>query len=431
MGQLAGANALAQLLPLLAAPLLTRLYAPEHFTVLAVFGSALSLALAVATMRFDWSVPNARSQGLAAALVMLGLLALVAAAALLTVLLWWGPQADPSQDAGAEFLALPGWAAALLPLALLGGGLQQLLHAWQVRAAALAPAAWSKLVQGATGVAIPLLAAAWLPQPLRALGLVAGLVAGLWLALLPFVPRLKGLWRGLLHASTRHLGVAWARFGREALWSCAVSVLNAASFALLPLLLLRHHSAVEVGWWALVYRVALGPVGLVTSAVSQGFWAEAALLVRSDLAALDRLYRRNTRRLLLLGLALAAVALAGPLYMGPLFGATQWREAGWVLAASAPLVAGIVAGSPLSHLVIHGRQHWQAAWDAARIALVVLAVEGCAFLGAGLVVTVGVVCSALAAMYGVLVALNLRALRAARRPGPEPSPPSRGLEARP
>ena len=66
------ANVLAQALPLLAAPLLTRLYAPADFGALALFASALSLALAFATLRLEWSLPNARSASAAAALLVLG-----------------------------------------------------------------------------------------------------------------------------------------------------------------------------------------------------------------------------------------------------------------------------------------------------------------------------------------------------------------------
>ena len=70
-----GANVLAQALPVFAAPLLTRLYTPTDFGAIAVFASALSMTLAVATARFDWSVPNARSNTSAAALMLLGVLA--------------------------------------------------------------------------------------------------------------------------------------------------------------------------------------------------------------------------------------------------------------------------------------------------------------------------------------------------------------------
>ena len=71
-------HVLAQALPLLAAPLLTRLYSPADFGALALFAAGLSMSLALATGRFEWSVPNARSARPAAALIALGALALAA-----------------------------------------------------------------------------------------------------------------------------------------------------------------------------------------------------------------------------------------------------------------------------------------------------------------------------------------------------------------
>ena len=211
----------------------------------------------------------------------------------------------------------------------------------------------------------------------------------------------------------RRLAAAWRRFAGEAAWSTLASAANTASFAIVPLLLARHYSAAEVGWYALMQRVALGPVGVVGSAVSQSFWAEAATLVRQDVPALRQLYLRSLVRLGAVALPLALLALAGPWYVGPLFGAAQWQGAGLVLAVSAPMLVGAAVASPLSHLVIHRRQHWQALWDAARVLLLALVVEGMGRAGLGLVATLLAVSLVMAAMYAVLVVLNLRALRLA------------------
>ena len=186
------------------------------------------------------------------------------------------------------------------------------------------------------------------------------------------------------------------------------------SLAIAPLLLARHYGIAEVGYYALMQRLALGPIGMIGSAVSQSFWAEAAQLVRRDPVALDRLYRHSTRRLAVVALPLAVLALLGPLYIGPLFGSGQWNGAGWVLAASVPMLVGQVMVSPLSHLVVHRRQHWQTVWDVARVALLVATIEGAGYAGASMSVAVLALSIVMGAMYGVLMLLNLRALHLAR-----------------
>ncbi len=399
------ANAVAQALPLLAAPWLTRLYTPADFGALALFASALGIGLAFVTLRLDWSVPNPRGRQAAAGLLVLGVLALLVLTLLASGLAWalqpWWPEAA---------LALgPLWL--LLPLALLGGGLQQLLQAWQVRGADLAALGRSKVVSSVANVGVSLAASPWLAPAFGAWGLVAGVLAGAWAALLPLWKRSGHLALASRRLGGRRLRAVARRYRAEVSWSTVVSLANAASLAAPPLLLARHFSAAEVGWYALMHRVALAPLGLVTAAVSQSFWAEAARLVRDDRAALARLYKRGTLRMAWVAVPLALACLAGPWWVGAVFGAERWSGAGWVLAASVPMIMAQALVSPLSHLVVHGRQHWQAAWDLARLVALVVAVEWAATAGIGFVPTILLLSTLMAAMYAVLFALNVRALR--------------------
>lgn len=404
--RVARANLLAQALPVLAAPLLTRLYAPADFGALALFASLLGVALAVATFRFDWSVPNARSSAQAAALVAAAFGVLLVLVMLSPVWWWLGRTALPS----ARDFDLPGGAAWLLPLALLGAGAQQTLQGWHVRSAELGAMGRAKVMQSVANVVVALLAA-----PFGPIGLIGGTLAGAWVGLGTLWRHAVGLRLALARLTRLRVAVAMRRFGREAAWSTLASALNTASFALVPLLLARHYSLAEVGYYALMQRVALGPIGLVGAAVSQSFWAEAARLVRDDPRGLAALYRRSSSRLAILALPVAALGLAGPWFIGPLFGMGVWAAAGAVLAASVPMLVGQAVVSPLSHLIIHRRQHWQALWDLARVFLLALTIEASGQLRASFVVAVLGVSLVMAAMYGVLMALNQRALRDAVR----------------
>jgi len=403
--QVTRANVLAQALPVLAAPLLTRLYAPADFGALAVFVSVLSVGLAVSTARFDWSVPSPRSSVLAAALLALGAGVLVVVT--LASALGWALR-DAWLPASWAALGTAGW---LLPLALLGGGLQQLLQSWHVRGADLSALGRAKVTQSVANVGVSLAAAPALAAGAGVWGLLAGVLAGAWVGLATLWRHALGLRVALARLTPRRVRVAWRRFRAEAAWSTLASAVNTASFAIVPLLLARHYPVAEVGYYALMQRVALGPIGMVGAAVSQSFWAEAARLVRDDAPALSRLYRRSSIRLLWVALPIALLALSGPLYIGPLFGAEQWQAAGWVLAASVPMLVGQAAASPLSHLVIHRKQHWQAMWDVARVALLAVAIEALGRAGTGFAWTVLGLSLVMGGMYVVLVLLNLRALK--------------------
>lgn len=298
-----------------------------------------------------------------------------------------------------------GW---LLPLALLGGGAQQLLQSWHVRSADLRVVGQAKVTQSAANVLLSVVGAG-----LGLWGLVAGVLVGAWVGLWSLWVRAPGLVVQLQRLSLKRLSVAWKRFRAEAAWSTFASVINTACFSLVPLLLARHYEVIEVGYYALMQRVALGPLGLVGAAVSQSFWAEAARLVREDIAALSRLYRVSALRLAWVSLPLALLALAGPLYVGPLFGTVQWADAGWVLAASVPMLIGQVVASPLSHLIIHRKQSWQAGWDVIRLLLLVITIEVLGRTGVPIAVTVLGLSLVMGGMYVVLVLMNLRALKLA------------------
>lgn len=57
LGFLIGGAAIAQLASLLALPILTRLYSPEHFSVLAIYGAFLTIFSPIVCMRLDAAIP--------------------------------------------------------------------------------------------------------------------------------------------------------------------------------------------------------------------------------------------------------------------------------------------------------------------------------------------------------------------------------------
>jgi len=404
---LASANAMAALLPVLAAPLLTRLYTPADFGTLALCLSILAIGLAVGTGRFEWSVPSAPDDRRATCLLVLGGV-VISTIGLLWLLAWVCFRDEMS----AAWPAL-GPVAWLLPACLMGGGFQQLLQAWHVRCAELSGVGRSKMVQSAGNVGISLALAPLSTQAAGAWCLVVAHLVGIWLGLATLLRSTNGLSAALRALRWRRLALAWKRHRCEAAWSTIASAANAASFALIPLLLSRHYSIAEVGYYALMSRIALAPTALIAAAISQSFWAESAQLLRSDVQALGRMYWRGTVRLACLALPLALLTLMGPWYTGWIFGAADWSGAGWVLACCTPMLVGVAVGSSLSHLVIHGKQHWQALWDLGRIVLVCTVIEVMGQARQALPWTVLALSTVMGCMYMALIWLNVRALKAA------------------
>ena len=104
--------------------MLSRLFAPEDYGLLAMFTSVQALLLAFCTWRFDWSVPNARTGRIAGSLLFLGGLILVAVCALLTFAILLATSVEWSEESLFARLGALIW---FMPVALLGGGLRLLL----------------------------------------------------------------------------------------------------------------------------------------------------------------------------------------------------------------------------------------------------------------------------------------------------------------
>lgn len=357
------ANLFAQALPLLLAPLLTRLYRPEDYGVVAVFGALVALATAASGMRLDWMVSSSRAPRRAGAFLRLGVV--WGAAATLLVLLATAVAAPLVRARGHETLAGVLW---LVPVMAATSTLFQLVSAWFVRQAALGPVARARIVQsvalsganlagGLAGGGAFAMAAAQL------VGSAAGL--GRLVRATPMLERPTPLGRRAVRATLR-------RSHRRVLVAGATGLVNTAGLFLPALLIGLFFSSAELGWFALVTRVAAGPSQVVTNAIMQSFWGEVTTLRAGSGGDLRAIFYGSARRLLLLSLAVAAVCAGAPLYVGPVFGTEQWAQAGWVLLALAPYLCTQVVVSPLSSIVtIYGYERWLFVWDSARTAAVV------------------------------------------------------------
>lgn len=362
--KVARANVLAQLLPLLALPLLTRLYTPDDFGVLALFSSATSLLLAFSTWRFDWSIPNTSSETLTSALLLLGVLALLIFSGSSFAVLWfWKEQLYFWR--GFEVL---GSLILLLPVAVVVGGLQELLRCWYVRKAEMSNVATSRMAQSVASTGFNVAAGY---AGLSAMGLITSAVVSAGVGVSVLMRGAQSLKKSFVRLSIKRLKVGLIKYWSESTASTVGSVVNVASVAVVPMLLVQYYSPKEVGWYALMYQLALGPIGLMTTALSQSFWAEAAQLVKSDLIELRRLFLKFTKLLMLVAIPVVLICTSGTLFVGPILGEDKWAGAGSILAALSPMIAGIIVVQPLTHLVVHKKQKWKMYLDIAKLTAVI------------------------------------------------------------
>jgi O-antigen/teichoic acid export membrane protein len=342
---LVGGTALAQALQLFSTPVLTRLYRPEDYGVLAVYSSILTVLTVIATMRFQFAIHLPRSNRRALHLLRLSLatstvLCLVVGA----VLLLFGEVVGEWLNIGASYRLL--W---LLPASVLGACAYQTYMQWATRERAFRSIASTGVRQSLGQVITQIgMGAISLGPAGLVIGYIVGQVAGVRV-LAQLAPRRnwrltrKQLRRQLLFF--RRLAFRYRRFP---LLNLSSSLLVNLALQLPAVLLAGIYGPAVAGIFALSQRVMAVPMRLLGQAVAQVYLSEAARLMREDRAELDRMFLRTAGYLALVSTAFfIPVCLAGPRIIAFVFG-VEWAEVGTYLRLLAPMMISQFSVSPIT-----------------------------------------------------------------------------------
>lgn len=359
---LVGSTTLAQLLSLLAAPVLTRLYTPSEFGVLAVYGATLSILTGVAALRYDLAITLPRSQRAAASLVILSTAAVLANAVVLGIVLLL----DKGILASLGIPTLESYWY-FLPLGLCGAGLYSTLSYWAIRQKAFGAIARTQLSRTGASILTQVSLGVAGAGPI---GLLSGQLiaqsAGIGTLSRSFLG--KEVLRGTSMATILASAKRYIRFPLVSSWG---SFLNSAGLYLPAIGFATLYGPVVAGWFALAERMVKLPLTLIGNSAAQVYMGEAAAKARQAPGGMRALFKSFAIKLSVFGLLPAVVFFSGgPVIFGAVFG-PDWATAGtiakWLsLASAVRLVA-----SPLSQtLTLMERQGIQVLWEGSRVACI-------------------------------------------------------------
>ena len=336
-------GALAQALPLLLGPLLTRLYAPSEFGLYHLFAAVAANLAVVACARYEHALPLAQDDAEARALIALCRRILLAVIALSAV------------AASAWALAIGAPWPLWLPAAVGALGWLSLATLAALRAQRFAALAASRVLQHGGGAALQAAAGG---AGAGAVGLiVAPIVAALAAAaLLP--ARLRGS-RHLPRAALREVARRHRAFP---LLNTPHAFMGALQDTVAVALIAAWQGPAAAGVWGLSLRYLKAPATLVGGAVSQALYpalasggSDGGVATAQGRASVRRVMR--TLALLALPLVLALWAFA-PAAFAWAFG-EAWREAGELARALALYIGVHFVASPLSVATMAwGAQGW-------------------------------------------------------------------------
>lgn len=392
-------SAAAQLLALLVSPLLTRIFDPADFGLLALFTTICSVVVILATLRLELAVPTAESDQSARVTAWFVRCLAVAVTLLATGLGLLLMRLD----------TIPGLPSALLPFLWLVGPTVGLMALYELDAARLVRAERHRrlsaraFMQGAGQVVVQ----------------VVGGVLGWGVSAL-----IVGFGVGRAVAQTIRVPAPWGTFPSRAQFRVMLSrnrqyptylapaaMLNMLALGVPVLVLSAVYSDAVTGQYALTLRAIGTPVALVTLAVGQVYFGALARMMRES-ADDPRAYFRSWagKLLVLCGLPLLIGSVAA-IWVFPIIFGSEWQQAGVFAAILGPATALQVVASPLSPtLIVTGRLSLQLRWDALRVALLVLAGVAASVWSWAPTVLVAVFGGVLIATYGLLLLLCWRSL---------------------
>jgi len=373
--KLAGGTAGSQVITLASTPILTRLYGPESFGVLATFASILTLLNVVSSLSFELAiaVPEDEEEAIDLVWLCFALVSISTAVTALVVmmapeqLLNWFQQ--PSLK---SFL----W---LLPFSVFFIGLYNSLNYWAIRCKQFTLLAKSKYRQGIAGAIISILAA-----PLGVIGLLLGQISSQFLGFLSILRENKSVFlthktkEVLAKTNEKHLDVGGRvkigyfttfclginlkslkhkflrfkmiskKYSDFATYGTFSSFLNACALQLPILILGFYYHDKELGMLAVSQKILSTPISLIASSLSQFLLSEAASKYRSNLIHAYTL--RIAMRLGLVGIFLIVIILFSSPLLWFILGA-GWSEIPKLIPLLAPMLFGQIVVSPLSTLM--------------------------------------------------------------------------------
>lgn len=350
---LMGGTALAHGITAAALPIITRLYTPADFSVLAVFTSLLSILSVAAALRFDLAVPIPEDDEEAVNLLALALACIGALAAILAIIVLVTPQRL------LEVFNQPGLAAWLwlLPFGVLLAGSYNALQMWFVRKKGFASIARSRVTQSATAAGAQV-AMGWLNW--ASLGLILGQILNTGAGCVWLGYRLLKHDRDALRSVTLlRMRGAFARYDRFPKYSTLEALANSASIQLPIIVIAAVASGPEAGYLALAMTAMQVPMGLVGTAVLQVYMSTAPDEHRAG--RLDTFTTSVFGALVKSGVGpLVFAGFVAPAVFTIAFG-VEWQRAGELVAWMTPWFVMQFLSVPVS-TALHVTGHQQAAF---------------------------------------------------------------------
>ncbi|TLF45506.1 lipopolysaccharide biosynthesis protein [Halomonas urmiana] len=339
---LASGTAVGQVVTIAASPILTRLYTPEDFGLLAVYTSILGILGVIASLRYQLAIPLPESNEDALNVAVLSFFVLTVLAAVFFIVVW-----AIGSDA-VNLLNMPDVEPYLwfMPLGFVLIGCYEILRFWHLRAKSFDLIAKATMVQSASVASVQIAGAALGP-----LALLGGRIMGQAIVDMILLRRVRGSRvRTKQEVTLKKMLFAAKKYRQFPIFSSWAGLMNASGTQVPPLLFAALYGPAAAGGYMLAQRIINMPLSVIGTAVSDVFFAGSIDAYREK-----RLGANITK----LCSALAGFIFPGAIllfFIGPelfqiIFG-ENWRVAGEIIRWLSPMLAIQFLVNPVSRVFV-------------------------------------------------------------------------------
>lgn len=361
-------TAIAQAIPILISPILTRLYSPGDFGLLALYTAVVSLLSVIVTARYEMAIMLPRQDEDAANLgaLSLGIAVIMSALTLLIVIFFNAPLAGLLRKPEiAQWLYL-------VPLAILAAGIYQIINYWSTRHNLYRRLAAARVTQSVANGSVNLgLGFAHMGVSGLILGHLAGQVLSAGVLIRQVWPDLQKYRAALRRDRMRHNAKVYQDFPKVNSLQAFVDILQSSGVVFL---ISSFFGSVILGFYSFTLRILQAPLGLLGASVSQVFYQKASEVYKNN-GDLQALVKKTILSLGTMALPIFLIlALFAPSIFGFIFG-EEWREAGTYAQILVPWFFLNFIVSPISQVpIIVGEQKKNFMFSVLGNSLILLAV---------------------------------------------------------
>ena len=375
-----------------ATPILTRIYGPQDFGLLAMFVSYSGVLGAVSCLRYDQAIYAPKRKQTALLLVVGGMGCSVFILFILTMILGVFVFQVSETYIGYWAIAVP-----------LAGGLlavYNLLSNWAVREHNVGLVVGTRIQRAVLQTVMQISFGSFAAF---SSGLVIGDIVGRFAGILVIFRRFLSELRSI-KVSKRRLWIAMYHYRRFPLLAGPSALVNVVVMQATPILLSLFYSPATAGTYFLVHRLMIVPLALAGQSVAQVLTSDLSQMIANGISGCFRLYLRAVFTLAFTGGALIiSLGVFGAPYL-PLVLGPEWEDSAAYLLALTPFFTLQFIASPLSNFMnALGRQGSLLLWDICRLLIALPSLVLSATLGLDAVSSLLIFSSVMALFYLILI----------------------------